>query len=232
MSNASEEKPAVQNEQTAAESQQPAADTPAILIPPSQRQVSPKVRMISRIIGTIITAAILGVVAYREFATDKKGDKSAAQEQLSPEKLIAQLEKIFTANLMGSKPAQIKHLLGNEYGIWLDQASGEADIKTAYNQKKKKWMLPQEGFSQAAKDKIAAIRQQNLIVFLSNVLGKKPHKVIIVGKNKNQFDVWMDSDDENKTFTLTCNTKTQTWRGATEDDQKMFELQKELKQAE
>ena len=230
MSNVSEEKPAVQNEQTTTEAQQPAADTPAILTPPSQRQVSPKARMISRIIGTLITGAILGVVAYQYFAADKKGDKSAAQEQLSPEKLIAQLEKMFTANLMGSKPAQIKQLKGNEYGIWLDQASGEADIKTAYNQKKKKWMLPKEGLSQAAKDKIAAIRQQNLIVFLSNVLGKKPHKVIIVGKNKNQFEVWMDEDTP--TFTLTCNTKTQTWRGVTEDDQKMFELQKELKQAE
>ena len=232
MSNVSEEKPAVQNEQTATAPQQPTADTPAILIPPSQRQVNPKVRMISRIIGTIITAAILGVVAYREFATDKKGDKSASQEQLSPEKLIAQLDKTFTNHMMGSKPAQIKHLQGDEYGIWLDKASGEADIKITYDRKKNKWMLPKEGFSKAAENKISVIRKQSLSAFLTKELGQKPYLTLSAENSKNKFDVWMEAEAGNKTFTFICDTKTQTWRGATEDDQKMFELQKELKQAE
>lgn len=227
MSNVSEEKPAVQNEQTTAEPQQPTADTPAILIPPSQRQVSPKVRMISRIIGTLITGAILGVVAYQYFAADKKGDKSAAQEQLSPEKLIAQLEKMFTAKLMGSKPAQIKQLKGDVYGIWLDKASGEADIKTYYNRKKKTWMLPQEGFSQEAKAKINNIRCKALSEYIFKEFGKKPFKVA-VGAGKNQYDVWMDPDDDSKSFTMSCKTKNQTWHGTTDEDQASFKLHKDL----
>ena len=226
MSNISEEKPAVQNEQPTPEAQPPAADTPAVLIPPSQRQISPKARMISRLIGTLITVTILAVVIYMEFAGDKKSQSTASQ-QAAPEQIIDWLEKFYTKSMMGVKPSAVKQLQGDEYGVWLDHNSGEPDVKIKYDRKKDKLIPPQAGLSQEAKAKIKNIRCKALSEYIFKEFGKKPFKVA-VGAGKNQYDVWMDPDDDNKSFTMSCKTKNQTWHGTTDDDQASFKLHKDL----
>jgi hypothetical protein len=228
-----QETPVTNQENTAAPAetpvetpQQPTEQQPAVLIPPSQRQISPKARMISRLIGTLITVTILAVVIYMEFAGDKKS-QSTASKQATPEQLIAQLEKIYTQAMMGVKPSAIKHLQGDEYAVWLDQNSGEPDVKIKYDRKKNKFMLPQEGLSQEAKAKINNIRCKALSEYIFKEFGKKPFKVA-VGAGKNQYDVWMDPDDDSKSFTMSCKIKNQTWHGTTDNDQALFKAEKDL----
>ena len=227
-----QETPVTNQENTAAPAetpvetpQQPTEQQPAVLIPPSQRQISPKARMISRLIGTLITVTILAVVIYMEFAGDKKS-QSTASKQAAPEQLIAQLDRILTKSMMGIKPSAVKHLQGDEYGVWLEQNSGEPDAKLKYDHKKNEWLFSDSITEQYAA-KIKNIRCKALSEYIFKEFGKKPFKVA-VGAGKNQYDVWMDPDDDSKSFTMSCKTKNQTWHGTTDDDQASFKLHKDL----